>query len=361
MDIFLDTNILYNNWFFTNANFQYLLHFINNDGHTLLICDVVKKEIENKHREELEKSISNLKNTIDELRKLTGHIEKIDESKLNINYSLLDILDRHDVYYKSLSCDIVPQSIVVERAIKSIRPFQDNEKGYRDTLIWLTLINYADSDKSKDDIIFICDNKNDFFDTTNKSSISFHPDLNNDIKSLASGKRIIPFLGVSAFIETQVDKNKHAIVHNKLEQFIDRDIELESEEYLENLSSKQCIEYLSEIGIVLNNVHILDIHANVMEGIEDPEVLSSNEIDNNKVYIQYYYNLRIVILSLTISFSDYLTNKGNIDRKFINIEHDNDQVTFDALIRPYFDVSFVFDRESETMEGFSVNYLQVSS
>ncbi|HCQ8820422.1 TPA: DUF4935 domain-containing protein, partial [Klebsiella pneumoniae] len=220
MDIFLDTNILYNNWFLTNANFKFLLNFISNDGHTLLICDVVKNEIEHKHSEELQKNIKKLKESLDELYKLTNIREKVDTEKFDIKYSILDIFNSGGIDYKEISCDSIPQSTVMYRAINRIRPFQDNEKGYRDTLIWLTLLNYANSEESDNDIIFICENKNDFYDPAKKSLVEFHPDLCKDLLSVNVNKKIVPFLGLSSFISSRIDKDKHAINHNKLEQLI---------------------------------------------------------------------------------------------------------------------------------------------
>ncbi len=225
MDIFLDTNILYNNWFLTNANFKFLLNFISNDGHTLLICDVVKNEIEHKHSEELQKNIKKLKESLDELYKLTNIREKVDTEKFDIKYSILDIFNSGGIDYKEISCDSIPQSTVMYRAINRIRPFQDNEKGYRDTLIWLTLLNYANSEESDNDIIFICENKNDFYDPAKKSLVEFHPDLCKDLLSVNVNKKIVPFLGLSSFISSRIDKDKHAINHNKLEHLIESDID----------------------------------------------------------------------------------------------------------------------------------------
>ncbi|EAN3958908.1 DUF4935 domain-containing protein, partial [Salmonella enterica] len=66
-------------------------------------------------------------------------------------------------------------------------------------------------------------------------------------------------------------------------------------------------------------------------------------------------------LKLTISPEDYLSNKNMIDNKFINIESHDNNITFEALIRPHFDVSFIFDDKLETLDGFSVNYMQLSN
>lgn len=361
MDIFLDTNTLYNNWFLTNANFKFLLNFISNDGHTLLICDVVKNEIEHKHSEELQKNIKKLKESLDELYKLTNIREKVDTEKFDIKYSILDIFNSGGIDYKEISCDSIPQSTVMYRAINRIRPFQDNEKGYRDTLIWLTLLNYANSEESDNDIIFICENKNDFYDPAKKSLVEFHPDLCKDLLSVNVNKKIVPFLGLSSFISSRIDKDKHAINHNKLEQLIESDIEIESAKYLSNLPSKECFNLLTKINPGLKAFSILNTSSAIIEGIEDPRVISSKEISDNKIYIQYYYNLRIVVLKLTINSEDYLSNKNMIDNKFINIQSHDNNITLEALIRPHFDVSFIFDEKLETLDGFSVNYIQLSN
>lgn len=358
MDIFLDTNIIYNNWHFQSASFQYLLRFIRNEDHTLILSDVVIKEVENKHNQELVKAMKNLEEAINDLYKLTTIRGNIDKEQFNIQYNLVELINDMDINYRVLSCDNIPQLSIVDRAIKGTRPFQENEKGYRDTLIWISILNHYQSNDSENEIVFICENKNDFYDVNQRRDVSFHPSLFEELSAINNGKVITPYLGISSFIESKVDKNEHAIDRNNFENEISDYIESESEEYILNLSSEDCISLLFQAGIHLHLSHLNISNVYTIEGIEDPVITLSQELDGNSVYIQYQYNLRIVTLRLKISFSDYIKNKNLIEMAGINLTFDtNNDVSLDIIVRPYFHVSFSYDRNNETIDNFAVDTL----
>ncbi|EDM46807.1 PIN domain-containing protein [Marinobacter algicola] len=64
MKIFVDTNIFYNDWFMRNANFKYLFHFLNNEGHSLIVSDLVIQESENIRNRELLEALHEIKSGI---------------------------------------------------------------------------------------------------------------------------------------------------------------------------------------------------------------------------------------------------------------------------------------------------------
>ena len=71
-----------------------------------------------------------------------------------IDYSNITILDYSDV----------EQEEVVEKALYLKKPFQEEEKGYRDTMIWLSLLAFVKTNNIEEEVIFISSNKNDFFE-----------------------------------------------------------------------------------------------------------------------------------------------------------------------------------------------------
>jgi PIN domain len=66
---------------------------------------------------------------------------------------------------------------LVTRAMTKQRPFSESAKGYQDTLIWLSIIDYI-VDRS-DELLFVSENSADFADPDDKES--FHPDLVRDL------------------------------------------------------------------------------------------------------------------------------------------------------------------------------------
>ena len=68
MQIFIDTNIFYNDWFIQNSNFKYLFNYINNDGHTLLLSKLVIQESENIRNREINEALSEINKNIKKLK-----------------------------------------------------------------------------------------------------------------------------------------------------------------------------------------------------------------------------------------------------------------------------------------------------
>jgi galactose mutarotase-like enzyme len=60
---------------------------------------------------------------------------------------------------------------VVKRAIKLVKPFTGQEKGYRDTLIWLSFLSYLKDNDIEGDVAFITNNKHDFFEVKEKTDL----------------------------------------------------------------------------------------------------------------------------------------------------------------------------------------------
>jgi hypothetical protein len=105
--------------------------------------------------------------------------------------------------------------VVVDRALACKRPFLEGEKGYRDTLIWLSLLEHIKVTDSQDEIVFITANSKDFFESGSKDT--FHPDLITDIQALPTSISIKAFSSPAAFVESVINKHEHAIDYTKAE------------------------------------------------------------------------------------------------------------------------------------------------
>jgi len=164
MKIFIDTNVFYNDWFMRNANFKYLFHYISNDGHSLIISKLVIQEAENIRQRELSEALHDIKCSINKMQKLNANILSYDAEGLGVNdYDLTLLIQSRADNLEIIGYDDIPHSEVVIRALNNKKPFMEGEKGYRDTLIWLSLIDYIVKNNESEDVIFITQNKSDFF------------------------------------------------------------------------------------------------------------------------------------------------------------------------------------------------------
>ena len=178
MLIFIDTNVFFNNWFVSNADFKFLFNYLENTNSTLLLSELVCEEIDNLQNRGIQTIISNLNSEIKKAKKLNKTVPAFDFEQLNTIYSIKEILSVKTSNLKYITYNQIEQSTVVERALKQIKPFQEGEKGYRDTLIWLSFLKYLEENNVSEDVVFITNNKSDFYVAKERA---FNPDLAKDI------------------------------------------------------------------------------------------------------------------------------------------------------------------------------------
>jgi len=357
MYIFLDTNVFYNNWQLKNADFNFLFNYVKNSGYTLLMSELVCEEIENIHFREMDAIINSLKNELKKTRKYNLTQIDFDFDKLQESYSFKNILKDKDVDVEYVPYENIRQSVVVKRALKKKRPFQEHEKGYRDTLIWLSLITYLKEKKIKKEVKFITNNKEDFY---SGNKIEFHSDLKNDIEELGIMCKINPYNSLYNFIASHVNKDENRYSNSELQDkylnSIDDILEEESEDFINQLSQYDFLEILSNNQLSTFpylNV-LLDHSFEIIEGVEDPEILTHKIISDNLIYISYRFNLRRCVLTFTISNSDYYLKQQEIDSSYYEIDTAKNETSFCSYVRTYLDVSFNYNMESETIDGFNI-------
>ena len=355
MKIYLDTNIFYKNWFLESPHFMYLFNFINNESHDLVISKLVIEEIENIRKREINSTIEKIEKEFDFLNKrLKNNISLSIQDMVNEPYSMEEVLKKSVYWLDLVDYNSVPQDEVVKRALHNIRPFQEEEKGYRDTLIWLSLLNYIKEKNSDDEIIFISSNKNDFYDKNKKETV-FHSDLLKDLEEKGIKNKLVPYDSLYSFIKNTIDTDLHSFEH--LNADFETFLEEEGEDYLKTYDFRGKIVSTRSFQYTINFSQIFDVEVDMFEGLEDPELLGIKKLDENSLYINYRYNLRRVILTLEVLKEEYIKNKSEIDQYFYDKEFYDEFAKITTVIRPYFDVSFIYNPKTETSSHYSVDWL----
>lgn len=361
MQIFIDTNVFFGDWFVRNANLRYLFHFANNEQHELLISRLVVQEVENLRRRELASALGATKKALSALDRLYGSVLMAPPNEASFSpYDFLQILKEKVENLTILEYEGISHSVVVDRALACKRPFLEGEKGYRDTLIWLSLLEHVKLNASHDEIAFITANTTDFFGSGSEDT--FHSDLIADIGTLPGPVSINPFSSLAAFVDSTIDKHEHAIDHSKAEELFGDYIEHEGIEYIASLNEvavRRLQSFLLSGTSTFANAS--GIAAEVLEGVEDLTILSTKELNHSEVYIVCQYNLRRVPITIFIPAHDYEQNLTAIEESnwFYETEVMGNTVMLRAVIRPYFTVSFIYNRQSGECNGFSVSEFRV--
>jgi hypothetical protein len=359
MIIYLDTNIFYKNWYFDNPHFKYLFNFINNEGHTLLISKLVIQEIENIRNREIKSTLEDINKCMEFLNKRLLHNVKFDDSAIiNQKYDFKELVKKFIDYSNITILDYsdVEQEEVVEKALYLKKPFQEEEKGYRDTMIWLSLLAFVKTNNIEEEVIFISSNKNDFFEKK-KKSVTFHSDLLEDINKKQITAQITPYETLFSFVKSTIDEGLHSFDHTNPD--FEHYLEILGEEYLGTFDYRGEMFNFKSGVFTIKFSQILNVHVDMFEGMEDPEVLGAKKLNEESVYVNFKYNLRRVTLTLEILKEEYFKYKDEILNNFYNVEFQEETVLISTVIRPYFDVSFIYNPLQEEVNDYSVDYLYI--
>lgn len=358
MKVFLDTNVFYNDWFMNNANFKYLFHFLNNEGYELILSKLVVQEVENIRRRDVAGCLAEIKKQMRKVQKLNQNKILYEEDGLGVEeYELLPLIKNRVECVEVFDYEDISHGDVVERALTNKKPFLEGEKGYRDTLIWISFLNHISEIKTdSDDIIFITENKSDFFKIKDKA-VNFNSDLQCDIQEKGIKSNIKAFTSLFDFVNSTIDKNDHAIDKFNSEDIFEEFVEESGTEFIESMSHKELSKYYEDSIFDSKVKDILDIRTDVWEGLEDPEFMHTTKLDGNEIYVSYSYNLRRVTVEIDIPESDYTENKDELHKLFIDIEVSSDVATLTSYVRPYFDVSFIYNDRDESFKDYEVSDL----
>ncbi|MGR6838049.1 PIN domain-containing protein [Aliivibrio wodanis] len=347
------------------AHFQLLSNYVLNTDCTLLVSDVVIKETENKFKRELEKTKKELEHLASKVGQFTESHFTIDMSQLpSDSYDFETIIRNNFPNFRTISCESVDNEKLVKKAILIKRPFRENEKGYRDAVIWHSLINYLSENTVPDDIVLITNNSSDFF-VKNGENFELHKDLLDDLEELSLNNNFKAYNSLKLFIGENVNEALHGFVHedsDELEERYGEIIEEEFESFATSFMNNLEINTIKEIFSDSNwRTDYLDIMKSsrfeVWEGMEDPSVFRCFKIDDDKIAFEYSFNLRRCTLEFSLNTSDYIVNKSGINEVFIGsaVEIDDDITFVYRYPRTYFTGSGVLNLTDESVEQIRID------
>jgi hypothetical protein len=200
MIIILDTQVLVSDFAMQGADFKTLLSGLERVGMELYMPRVVFDETVNKYEEKFEKLLDRAHRLgVNSLESISGNMLVSSEEARNDYQAYLSARMR-DVNTQYIDYPNVEHSVLMERALARKKPFRNSDTGgYRDTLIWMSIMELASDNKT---VAFISGNIGDFADTNKKY---LHPDLLEDIRQQGDDFGDITFFpNLNDFIEQHI-------------------------------------------------------------------------------------------------------------------------------------------------------------
>ena len=119
-------------------------------------------------------------------------------------------------------------------------------------------------------------------------------------------------------------------------------------ECLENASDSPIQKFLGAVGVPLNCLKtIQNFSATDFEGVEDPEIYSSEQLNDGNIKLGYYFELLSVVWEIQVSEEDYHAHEMDFDSHFYNKELKNGMVSLEAFQRCLFRADVIFNPEIE--------------
>jgi hypothetical protein len=228
MRLILDSNIYCQDFSLSGTMFQTFLSELVRTGNSLFVPNIILEEVVNKYCVEYQRLVSQATR----IGFVNYHrLPNLDEEKVRYRAYFQEKLSR--VQYSLLGYPIIPHEVLAKKALEHKKPFKPNGQGYRDSLIWSTVLELAESG-NLDPIGFISSNIRDFADELNNRQL--HPNLVEDIERRSSGRRIGEiryFPSLESFVREQI--------YPSLEIISDIETRLRSNTY-ENLNLMSFVE-----------------------------------------------------------------------------------------------------------------------
>jgi PIN domain len=204
LHIIPDTNVFGDDPNLVGEDWTLIREFIRSGGGKLIISQVVFDEMVNKFRERLTKEIQKAEGVSADISMLTGSeygLKELSEDRETQNYSA-----RLETKLRSLGAEILPYPSIshpelVARDLMRRKPFDKNGRGYRDSLIWVSVLQHATTKISER--VLITKNSKDFAAGKDEKSL-VHPDLLDDWQKAGKTAQIRLCATLSEFVNSFV-------------------------------------------------------------------------------------------------------------------------------------------------------------
>lgn len=201
MRIVIDTTTIVRDYRLEGSLFEVLAEGMDRAGHTLFVPNVVVDESIRRFAEDSASEVRALNKQVRRSRRVLSQLapQEIDDEQvktLRDEYNLFIRKALEELGTTFLPYPQVDHESIVQRELSGRKPFSSG-KGYRDFLIWKTVLELAAQDEER--VIFVSENTADF---ANEQNDGFHDHLLADLDSAGlSRDQVMLSTGLQDFVE----------------------------------------------------------------------------------------------------------------------------------------------------------------
>ena len=335
MFIVIDSNMIIGEGYGNSAQFRFLLDTLNVLQNKLCVPRVVLEEVVAHFGRAYDRDYQKAVAGIDKLSRLLGRALPSPKDAIDNRSESASLRRRLEKQFESVDCRILdypdtPHEALVKRATARRKPYKQNGKGYRDSLIWESTLSLATEVDAQ--IVLLSENIEDFSDGKGR----LHPELIEDMvdRNLSECKiilissmsefmdnRLVPVLQENGEILTEIDQLL------RLPEFVEEIRLAFHDTYPE-------VEWSSEeLGLREEYETII---LNAIGNISDMRVADARKLNGNRLLLSIKANLDCLF--------DVFLEKPN---RFL-IEDNRNVVT----IEPEFDRRYAYAQMTMRIDGF---------
>lgn len=166
MDVIIDANIIRRDLKLSDKGFEILTDYLVKTNSKLILPTIVVEEIKGLYKRALKERFEEYSKSVDKLKSTLLFIEMPSTPKIDIDADAEKYLDFLHQKLGTDSTNIIPYKNeylpeLVSRAINRRKPLDEKGQQFRDGLLWLSLLDYAENTPEKT-VAFISDNPSDF-------------------------------------------------------------------------------------------------------------------------------------------------------------------------------------------------------
>lgn len=359
MKIVFDTNPIFEDFTLSKPQLRILERYLSRSTDQLIIPQVVIEEVIRHFRRAYAKSLSSYryaKRTLQYIGRDLNDLPEAEEVLQEYRAILLARLEELDA--KILPIPDIEVNELLKRDLAERKPFSPSGKGFRDSLIWESIILDA---KSSPDEIALISNDGAFTSGHKESNFSLHPHLADDLQTLG-----LDDISIKVYPDLNVFNEN--IVIRTLENFFQKGDPIEGSVAKGLDPENMLIRYQQYIHTAVydNLLEALSIRsgslgqAKFIRWPEDVEILEAYGLDKNKV--------QVVMRASMIMDAEIYTNQQGFD-VILNLMNSRDVIVWllenrwnvnrleyelSARVKLFPTIGMIWDKDQDQQEGIDL-------
>lgn len=191
MHVLLDTNIYLSDLTFGKPEHEALRNFLRTSRASIVMPNLVRREVEKNIKSKAEAELSKLRQLYIVSLGVIAEIPTNELAERAIKDKFAFELSRNRV--QEVGYGEVSLEAIIERSLSETPPFKSKGKGFRDALIWYSLLEYLRTNPEHK-VAFITDNSKDF------GAGKLKPELIAELGALGFADRVHYFQSLSDFL-----------------------------------------------------------------------------------------------------------------------------------------------------------------